>query len=538
MATPAAAPPPSSLPIEIDALLGEAAAAEAAGDPLRAAALAGRALASTRRVAGAETLYARAVLCRASAQLALGQADAALAGLQRLSTTRHPPELSVPLHLALGRAHAAGGDAGSAMALWSRGLELALDAGRFDPCAEACIEIGALYLAHGNQDYAFRYHDLAAQLAEDDTLYVRAHVGLAAALIALAQPQMAHAALDVAQRRLVLPRHRPWQAQIQFHLGTLADGDTVRAEAHFQSALALYRDSGNTAGQAAALLALGRLAQADGAHDRAEHHLLRAAALADDQRAVSLAVEVQLALSQHYEARGDDARATRHYLEFHALYERLHQGDRRSGVISGRRLAATEMRLRLLTSEIELSQLREESDAGRERMQQLEQAVYRDGLTGALNRRALAEQLPQLLDEAEARQLPLSVLLIDFDRFKQVNDQHSHATGDAVLREAARLFGLGRADGDLLLRYGGEEFCLVLPGADQAAAVAQADQLRARIADHDWEQLSPALMVTLSIGVAQAQPGDNAEILLSRADLALYLAKRSGRDRVAVEPAQ
>ncbi|TJZ72990.1 GGDEF domain-containing protein [Chitiniphilus eburneus] len=539
MATHAAESLPPSPSAEIDAsdLLREAIAANEAGDPARGAALAGRVLSRTLRMVGAEALHVRATLCQAHAQLALGQADTALAVLQRLSR-KLPPEQEVPLHLALGRTHAARGDANTALAHWSRALDAALAQGGIDACAEACIGIGALYLAHGNADYAFRYHDLAVELASEETLQVRAHVGLGAALIALDQPDMARAALAVAQRRLVLPGHRPWQAQIQFHLGTLAADDAVRAGAHFQSALALHSDTGNLAGQAATLLALGRLAERQGDVDAAEHHLLRAAALSGGLPVAQLVVDVQQALSEHYEARGDDVRATRHYIEFHALYERLHRADRRAATVSGRRLEAIEMRLRLLTSEIELSQLREETDAGRARMAQLEQAAYRDGLTGMLNRRALDEHLPQLLAAAESRQQPLSVLLIDFDHFKQVNDLHSHAVGDAVLREAAQLFSLGRAECDLLLRYGGEEFCLVLPGAGQSGAIRVAEQLRTRIADHDWEQVSPELEVTLSIGVAEYQAADNSEILLSRADLALYLAKRSGRDRVAVEPAQ
>ncbi|UXY16035.1 diguanylate cyclase [Chitiniphilus purpureus] len=540
MATRAVDPPPIPSPPpdqEAGPLLEDADAAFAIGDYARSAMLAGRALGAAGRNK-AESEQARALLFHGRALLALGQPGAAIPVLNKALRCHADAVTGASVHLVLGRCHIAVDDAGAALAQWSRVMDSDLPAEALDLSAEACVHIGEVYLKYRDADNAFQYYDLACELAQDDELCVRAHVGLAGTLIGMNRPLMARAALRVAEERLQLPHHMAWQGQIQHHLGTLsmASGDLGLAEAHFRTALALHMDTCNSAGQAQALLALGQLAERQGDSATAERDLLRAAMLADTLSTPRLNSDIHFALSQLYEVRGDMTHATAHYLEYHTHYQRANGRDRRGGV-SNRRLAAIEMRLKLLTSEIELSQLRQESDAGRERMLQLEQAAYRDALTGVHNRRALTDYLPDLLSAAEQTHTPLSMLLIDFDHFKQVNDEFSHAIGDAVLREAARLFSQTLTPEDLLLRYGGEEFALVLPHADQQQAVDTAEALRLRVAAFDWELLAPGLVVTISVGCAQFHPGDNTEILLSRADLALYLAKRSGRDRVAVEPA-
>jgi diguanylate cyclase (GGDEF)-like protein len=159
-------------------------------------------------------------------------------------------------------------------------------------------------------------------------------------------------------------------------------------------------------------------------------------------------------------------------------------------------------------------------------------ASRRDALTGLANRRAFEEELAREVARSGRSGGPLSVVALDVDRFKAVNDGHGHAAGDAVLREvAARACAAVRA-GDLAARIGGEEFALLLPGAALPGALELAERLRAAIAAAPVEAGGARLAVTVSLGCATLGPGEPADALLARADARLYEAKRSGRDRV------
>lgn len=170
----------------------------------------------------------------------------------------------------------------------------------------------------------------------------------------------------------------------------------------------------------------------------------------------------------------------------------------------------------------------------RDRMRAL---AERDALTGLPNRRALAEVLPRRMDEARAQGRPLSVLFVDLDHFKGVNDTHGHAVGDEVLVESARRLSDHLRGGELAARHGGEEFVLVLPGADGTHARAAAERLRATMAGAPFATSVGPLAVTASFGVASVEPGDGRRTpspseLLARADAAMYRAKQAGRNRV------
>ncbi|MDN4479943.1 histidine kinase N-terminal 7TM domain-containing diguanylate cyclase [Demequina muriae] len=172
----------------------------------------------------------------------------------------------------------------------------------------------------------------------------------------------------------------------------------------------------------------------------------------------------------------------------------------------------------------ELERLREE----------LAELAVRDSLTGLFNRRYLGPSLEAGVAAADATATPLSVVMLDVDRFKQVNDTHGHAVGDAVLEQLARILAAGIRDGDVVARSGGEEFILVLPGATKKQAAVRAEELRARCSTHEFATEAGPLHVTVSLGVAEHRPGVTADGLLIDADRSLYRAKAGGRDRVAV----
>jgi diguanylate cyclase (GGDEF)-like protein len=166
----------------------------------------------------------------------------------------------------------------------------------------------------------------------------------------------------------------------------------------------------------------------------------------------------------------------------------------------------------------------------------LHKVAVTDVLTGAYNREFLAQRLPVEVERAQAGDQTLSLAMLDVDHFKAVNDQHGHDAGDEVLAEVAvRLRGAIRAD-DLLVRYGGEEFLVVLPRTDAARAWEVAERMRARLAAQPFLIGGAGLEIAASVGVAQLRPSEAAADLIRRADAALYTAKARGRNRVEVAP--
>ena len=158
-----------------------------------------------------------------------------------------------------------------------------------------------------------------------------------------------------------------------------------------------------------------------------------------------------------------------------------------------------------------------------------------DPLTGLWNHAAIFDILRRELERAQRQRTSLGVVMADLDHFKQINDTYGHPAGDAVLREATRRMQSAVRTYDSIGRYGGEEFLIVVPGADEASALHQGERLRASISKAPIEvDPSSAIPLTISLGVtAPAEPkASNLESLLRAADLALYEAKRKGRNRV------
>jgi diguanylate cyclase (GGDEF)-like protein len=174
-------------------------------------------------------------------------------------------------------------------------------------------------------------------------------------------------------------------------------------------------------------------------------------------------------------------------------------------------------------------------DELREKNLQLEALSVTDALTGLANRRHLMTKLEQEVQRARRYKTPLSVVMIDIDHFKLVNDTYGHAMGDEVLRNIGKLLKAGVRTTDLAARYGGEELTLVLPHTDLAAALLVADTLRQKFAEQDHTLDGVTIRKTASMGVA-ARDGQgevpDAEDLLKHADEALYRAKEGGRNRV------
>jgi two-component system cell cycle response regulator len=171
-----------------------------------------------------------------------------------------------------------------------------------------------------------------------------------------------------------------------------------------------------------------------------------------------------------------------------------------------------------------------------ERLESMQRELMRlattDPLTGVFNRRAFFEAAQEAC--AKAAGSALSAIMFDIDHFKRINDQHGHDVGDDVICAVARA---AAAEHPIVGRLGGEEFALLLEGRLLADAVAIAERLRANLADMRLAADDRTVMLTCSFGVSEWQPGDTIDLILKRADVALYAAKTGGRNRVVAADA-
>ena len=290
---------------------------------------------------------------------------------------------------------------------------------------------------------------------------------------------------------------------------TLAElGRHAEAIAELQALQPAYRALGMRPNEGLCVSKLGRSHFALGDAAAARDSYQRAVALLEEGGALDDLQEALEGLSDAEERCGDAAAAL-------ATLRRVREIERRKSDAAAR-AAVVQRELR-----IELTRL----------TSQWARHATQDPLTGLANRRALELWMDGQLPRAE-HGVPLTVLLMDLDHFKWVNDSFGHATGDEVLRRVARLVERSCREGDLAVRYGGEEFVLALAGVEVAAALAVAERLRSAIAAEPWDAVAVGLEVSVSIGVAGAVEAPDATALFSLADRRLYAAKFGGRDRV------
>lgn len=294
-------------------------------------------------------------------------------------------------------------------------------------------------------------------------------------------------------------------------------GDRARAMATFERLDALAEATGLHWTRVMSVTHRARLLNADGDADGALALVAQALPQAQTLRATKALALLHLVASEVHESQGRFELALRAFKAFHDD-ERLDVDERAEAV--ARVMAVRESAHR---GQQEAAALREANVA-------LTRQALTDPLTGLANRRACDEALERMTQPASAGGC---LVLIDADHFKAVNDRHSHAVGDAVLRELARLMRQCCREGDLAARWGGEEFALLLAGTPLPMAQRACERLRRTVQAHDWAALAQGLSVTVSIGIAAVMPGEPMAAALERCDAALYRSKREGRNRVS-----
>ncbi|HET7900356.1 MAG TPA: diguanylate cyclase [Candidatus Nanopelagicales bacterium] len=177
-------------------------------------------------------------------------------------------------------------------------------------------------------------------------------------------------------------------------------------------------------------------------------------------------------------------------------------------------------------------QLQHALDRQEQLVSELAELSLRDPLTGLHNRRHADAELPRLASAADRHEQPLSMAMADLDHFKRVNDDHSYLIGDEVLRQFAAILRRATRSSDVVTRYGGEEFLVLMPQTTLEQAVVLCERVRAEVEAHDWAAIDEGVHVTVSIGVSDSLTSGGLVTIGADADAALHRAKREGRNRV------
>ncbi|MDR3410654.1 MAG: diguanylate cyclase [Formivibrio sp.] len=423
----------------------------------------------------------------------------------------------------IARAHFTVSDYDLALQYWSRCLDISHSAHADETWLRALIGLGQIYLTHGDATSALSHHRWAMtswKEGNDPTLYAGACINTGADLYEMGRLGEALEALAHAHGASC-----EQQAEIQTISGLilLTRGDLVAAENALKAAQQLNRTQGNALGLATNLLALARLAMLRNDLPGATDLLKRALDKAKSMGTQHLLLQIELALAETCEIRQDWQHALEHFKRYHALQQ---ETQRR---LAPYKLQAMEMQLEVEKARMENAQLRRKHANERQERHRVERMASEDALTGLLNRRGLEQSADSLL---MATDIPVSALMIDVDHFKIINDTWGHEVGDKVLRQVAALLKSGCRQGDLVSRWGGEEFAVLLQNRDGPQGAEVAERLRRLVEGWTWERIAPEISVTISIGVAPCQADDDLASVFLLADEKLYEAKHAGRNQV------
>ena len=433
-----------------------------------------------------------------------------------------------------------------------RALEIEEAAGNAAGRAATLRTIGVVYSRSGDPDTGLDYFNQSLVLctaAGDATGRAKTLNNIGVNLNDIGRHEESLAALNESLRLYRMAGLTLQQSGSLVNLGLTLEklGRAEEAEASFQEALLLAEATGHMFGVVDALLSLGRLAAALGHTADARIRLESALAGAERHHLKQPICECCDALATLHEQCGEFREALALHRRFHALErEVLRQSSERQlkavqtryHLVAAQREAEIHRlrRVELADANAELEQLNRSLRTADEQksklLEQLERQTYEDSLTGLGNRRLLDKRLADEFGRAVRHSRPLAVALLDIDHFKRVNDRYSHAVGDAALKELARLLVSTVRHTDLVARFGGDEFVVVLVETDAAAAQWACEKLRLAVATHDWKRVHSGLSLTVSIGYSADTSFPGFERMLAVADGNLYLAKAKGRNCV------
>ena len=214
-------------------------------------------------------------------------------------------------------------------------------------------------------------------------------------------------------------------------------------------------------------------------------------------------------------------------------------GNKASDVVASLVGATNEMALRSKSLETKLIESGREVEALREQLELVKVEASTDALTGIANRKEFEIQLAELSEKADAGGGPLSLIMCDIDFFKRINDTFGHQTGDQVIRFVATIMDRAKPENGIVARIGGEEFAMLAPNVTRKDAIIIAEKIRAAVQGKRLVRRSSNIdlgEITVSLGVSQRQSFEKTAGHVERADAALYASKRTGRNKVTMEP--
>ena len=477
-----------------------------------------------------QQLLAEALEMRGDLQSLLGEQAKAMIDFQRARAAyrgagiEHEVE---PLMLSIAIAYRRMGDWPQAQRYFTQAVQRMQDKGDWESVATNLIQLGFLHGESAAPDKAlaaFREAETVA-IAHDDTYNVSAsRLGIAESQIALGQPDAALASLQQARAGFAAEQDDASEDMLLMLTGqALArQGQHTAAMERYRQALPLIQRNGNQRYlamlykvQAASEEALGWTANALADHKRyAELQLkLQGKMRLEQGRMLEYEYEIR---RRDFENRQLRAEAAAKQQEVATL-----QAVRRWQWLA---IVLATLFVALLSS-LAWRQWR--------KSKRLRDLTLLDPLTGIANRPGIEREAARALDAAIRDDTPLSLLMLDLDHFKAINDRYGHAAGDKVLRAVTAAWQAQLRGRDPLGRVGGEEFVVVCPDTSLEQALVVAGRLREATNALRFDDIDPALRVGVSIGAAQARKaGDSCDALIDRADAALYRAKQQGRDRV------
>jgi len=283
---------------------------------------------------------------------------------------------------------------------------------------------------------------------------------------------------------------------------------------------------------------IGALYRRQNQLDSAFTHLYRALEIAAETGSQRVVSECHRELAEAYKKSGDAVKALLHFEQFFELHQAVFDEE------SDRRLKSIEIAHQVETArkDSEIHQLRnvqlqQEIEERKKAQAALELLATQDGLTGLSNRRHLLELAGRAFDQAQRYRRPFSAIMLDIDHFKEINDTFGHAAGDTILAQTAKRMLAVMRKVDILGRYGGDEFLIILPETGQEGARRLAERLRAALSYKHEFSSGKSAEISVSMGICSTYGGAadlTLEELIRRADQALYNSKQCGRDRVSI----
>jgi diguanylate cyclase len=257
----------------------------------------------------------------------------------------------------------------------------------------------------------------------------------------------------------------------------------------------------------------------------------RATESLESGRALDTSLRQQVEAIEHNTSKATDVNALRQLLNERFAQMRTHLDQHRVA----EEARAEEAHRQLDEMREKVQSVERESAALRARLEQEQHRAFHDALTGVPNRLALNERLDQEYARFVRYRAPLSLIILDIDHFKKLNDAHGHRAGDRALTLVAKLLRDSLRETDFIARYGGEEFVALLPETAGENARVVAEKLRAAVERANFTHNGARVPVTLSAGFAMFREGDGIETVIERADAALYRAKHGGRNQCCAE---